>query len=258
MPRGTSVAVEARLSSALQSINFDRLDLSGQTIGLTVGSRGISHLADIVRHLSARIRDRGARTVIIPAMGSHGGGRLSGPRDVLAEMGVTETSCGASIIDGTSTVVSGRDAHGEPVYTISGALQCDGVVVLNRIKAHTDFEGGIESGILKMLAVGLGGPAGAAAVHERGTCQGLERAIRDTARVILERLNIVFAVGVIENGLGETVRVEAMGPSEIEQREPALLIEAKALSPRLPFDRLEVLLIDEIGKNISGTMAPWM
>lgn len=228
-------------------------DLQGKRIAVTAGSRGIDRFAEITRAVVRALRERGAQPKIVPAMGNHGGATAEGQAQILAELGITEASVGAPIHPRMDTREVGRTAAGTPVFVAEEALDADGVVLVNRIKPHTDFDSTkVQSGLLKMVAIGLGRSEGAAACHRAALRLGLEAVLPAVARVALSHLNVIAAVGLVEDGRHQISRVEAMPASEIETREIALLAEARALMPALPFEHIDVLVIDAIGKDISG------
>ena len=219
-------------------------------IGITVGSRGISNLNGIVRRICDHIKAAGSQPFILPSMGSHGGATAEGQIRVLHELGVTEAYCGAPILSGMDVVKLG-ETGGVPVYYDKIALSLDGVIVVNRVKAHTEISGDIESGIHKMIAVGLGNHIGAMSLH----AQGLDRAVpclKMIASFALQNANVLFAVGIVENAYEQTARIAFIPRDSVALEEPTLLARSKELLPRFPFNDIDVLAVDYIGKNISG------
>jgi len=241
------------LADSLERIRFGEMNLSGLTIGITAGSRGISEMPRVLGLLCETVRSSGGLPVIIPAMGTHGGDSAQRQLDVLADLGITESAVGAPIWAGIETRVIGRTEDGLPVHCQQTALTADGLIVVNRIKPHTDFSGEIESGLCKMMAIGLGGHAGAEAVHSFGFRIGLERAIVSTAGLMLKKLPVLFGLGILENWMGQLSALEAALPDELIDREKEVLAKVKRETIKLPFDQLDVLVIGRIGKNISGT-----
>ncbi len=225
---------------------------AGARIAVAVGSRGISNLALVVQQLVQELRDVGAEPFIVPAMGSHGGATASGQIAVLNHFGVTERSAGAPIRSSMETVRIGITSNGIPVHVDRLAHEADGIIVVNRIKPHVSFRGPYESGIMKMLAIGLGKQKGAEICHQLGFDR-MSEVVLEIGREILARARIIAAVGLIENAYHETCRIVVLHPTEIEPMEPALLDDAWKLLPRFFFEQLDVLVIDEAGKNISGT-----
>lgn len=225
---------------------------SGMSIAIGVGSRGISNQPLLVRALVAELKAAGAQPFIIPAMGSHGGATAEGQKSMLEEMGITEDYVGAPIRATMETVQIGEAAPGLPAFLDRFAHAADGIIIINRIKPHVSFRGPYESGVAKMVAIGLGKQRGAEICHNLGFGKMAEH-IPLIAGTTLANANILFAVGLLENAYHETARIEVLTAAEILEREPALQAEAKRLCPRLAFDRLDVLVMDEIGKDISGT-----
>ncbi|MHB1652045.1 MAG: nickel pincer cofactor-dependent isomerase, group 22 [Desulfitobacteriaceae bacterium] len=224
----------------------------GQKIAITVGSRGISNLPAMVKALVEEIKRAGGIPFMIPAMGSHGGATAEGQRNMLIGMGFREEYIGAPIRATMETVQLGVSENGFPVFFDKNALEADGTIVINRIKPHIAFRGPFESGLTKMITIGLGKQKGADICHELGFGE-MAVNIPAMAKVSLAKANILFAVGLIENAYHETSRIEVLENQEIEKEEPALQAESKRLSPQIYFDKLGVLIIDEIGKDISGS-----
>lgn len=225
---------------------------AGGRIAITVGSRGIADLSTIVRAAVGSVRSLGFSPFVVAAMGSHGGGTSEGQRALLAELGVTERSAGCPILSAMDTVVLGTDGFGLPIHFDRNAFDADGIVLLNRIKPHTSFTGRYESGLLKMLTIGLGKRQGAAQVHKLGL-PGLKRMLPEVGEFLLKRTPVALGVAILENAADRVAKVVAVEPEEILEVEPALLDEARALMPGLPFDQLDVLIVGELGKNYSGT-----
>jgi hypothetical protein len=225
----------------------------GARIGVTVGSRGITAIAEITRAAVDFIRDRGARPFILPAMGSHGGASAEGQTRLIAHLGVTEESTGAPILAAMTTRSLGKTPEGVEVFLAETALDSDGVLVINRIKPHTDYKGKLESGLAKLCAIGLGKYDGAREYHAHLFDIGLGGAIASAARRVLATGKIVGGLGILENAYHETARVAAVGTDDFLDGEGRLLEEARTLMGRLPLDEIDVLVLDRIGKNISGT-----
>jgi len=224
----------------------------GASIAVSVGSRGILNLAPIVANVIAILKEAGAKPFIVPAMGSHGGATPEGQRGLLAEYGVTEEAMGVPVRDSMATERVGTTEEGIPVNFSAEALKADGIVVLNRVKPHTDFIGKVGSGLLKMCAIGLGKQAGAAACHAAGQRFGLERVLHSVAGVALRTAPILCGIALLEDQHHQTARIVVVPKDQIESREQELQAEARRLMPRLPFDDMDLLIIDQIGKNISG------
>jgi hypothetical protein len=224
----------------------------GQSVALTVGSRGVVNIAAIVRATVDHLRDLGARPFIIPAMGSHGGGTADGQRAVLEHYGVTETSMGCPI-RATMEVVQVGEVLGLPIWLDRHAAEADWVGVINRVKPHTGFAGDIGSGLFKMMTIGMGKHRGAVQAHRANIRLGYERMITALGREMLRTGRIAFGLGVVENSYDETALVEAFLPDGLEAGERELLRKARAWMAKLPFDPIDLLIVDEMGKDVSGT-----
>ncbi|WP_138295601.1 MULTISPECIES: DUF2088 domain-containing protein [unclassified Clostridium] len=222
----------------------------GEKIAIAVGSRGVANIAKVTRAVCDFVRAKGAQPFIFPAMGSHGNATPEGQREVLAGYGVTEEAMGAPIVSSLKVERIPSELP-MPVYMDAHALAADGTVVINRIKPHTDFHGDYESGLMKMCVIGTGKHAQALAVHRYGA-DGLRDYIPQIAREVLQKANVRLGIGLVENAYDQTMLLEALTPEEIPTREPELLEIAKANMPRLPVDALDILLIDQMGKDISG------
>ena len=225
----------------------------GMRVAVTAGSRGINGIPVILRTVVAELQRLGAEPFLVPTMGSHGGATAEGQVAVLHSLGITEAAVGCPIHSSMATVQIGETPEGIPVHIDKLASQSDGIVVVSRIKAHTDFTGPVESGWMKMLTIGLGKHAGALMAHKHAVQLSHAVAFTSVARAMIRRANLLFGLGVIENANDETAEVVAAWPHDFEETEHALLPRAKALMPRIPFDRLDVLVVDEIGKEFSGT-----
>ena len=235
-----------------------RLDLSGRlkpgdSVAITSGSRGVANIAAITRSLAEELKKRGARPFIVPAMGSHGGGTAAGQRGVLERYGITEAAMGVPIRATMQTLPIGETPEGIPVVLDRNVLEADHIAVVNRIKPHTDFDAEIESGLTKMLAIGLGKHQGAIRYHRANKRYGYYRVLTGVAEVVRRRCSILLALGIVENGYDQTGMIEAMTSAELFDVEKRLLKVAKSWLARIPFDRGDLLLVDEMGKNVSGT-----
>lgn len=223
----------------------------GDSVAIAVGSRGIANIALLTKVTVDAIKHAGGRPFIVPAMGSHGGATAEGQAEVLAHLGITEETVGAPIRSSMEVVKLAELDNGLPVYVDKFASEADAIVVINRVKPHTAFRGPVESGLLKMVAIGLGKQKGAEATHQLGFKYMAEN-ILNMSRAMMARLPIRFGVAVVENAYDETCIVEAVPAERFEEREPELLQEARRRLPKLLFDPIDVLVIDYIGKNISG------
>lgn len=223
----------------------------GQQVAVAVGSRGIANIAGMTRTVIDAIKEAGASPFIVPCMGSHGGATAEGQAEVLAHLGIDEQTMGAPVRSSMEVVKLAELENGLPVYADQLAAGADAIVIINRVKPHTAFRGRIESGIMKMIAIGLGKQKGAEACHQLGFKYMAENVPR-MANVMMDRLPIVFGVAAVENAYDETCLIEVLPAATIEKREEALLELAKSKMPKLLFPEIDVLVIDYIGKNISG------
>jgi hypothetical protein len=245
--------VEAAVREAALTLFADPRLRPGAIVAVGVGSRGIANLAEIVRTVIGVLKQRGCEPFIVPAMGSHGGAIAEGQASILADYGITEANIGAAIHATMEVKQVGALEDGYPVYFDCNALSADAVIVINRIKHHTDFAGEVESGLGKMCAIGLGKQKGAATIHRFGA-EGLRNTMPKVARKLVEVTNIVGGIGIIENQFGQTAEIHGLIASEFaECGEKELLARARALCPSLPFDEIDVLVLDFMGKDISGS-----
>jgi len=251
-PRPQLESLEEYVAQSLHASSFIPAQIEGRSIAIAVGSRGITGLERIVRCIVEFLRERGAEPFIVPAMGSHGGATSSGQAQILLNYGINE-DLGAKIVSSLEIVHIGNTADGVPVQVDKAAFESDGIILINRIKPHTDFHGEIGSGLLKMMAVGLGNEDGAREFHTWVGRLEHERLLRTRAELILDTGKILFGVGVIENAYHETADVKLVEASRLPNSEPALFAQASDLMPSLPAKDLDLLIIDKIGKNISGT-----
>lgn len=245
--------VEGEVRKRLSELSIPQERLAGKRIAVSVGSRGIANLKEIVRTICDWLKAQGAEPFVFPSMGSHGGATAEGQRFVLEEYGVTREGVGVEIKSDMATANIGQTAEGFQVYVDRNAWQADGILVFNRIKPHTDFNGAIESGLLKMIAVGMGKRDGARETHRWSRRFGNERVIRSIAGVTLGTGKILCGLGVVENEMHQIGMVRGAVPEGIVAMEEATFPVAKSLVPRLPFSNCHLLVVDEIGKNISGT-----
>jgi hypothetical protein len=224
----------------------------GDRVAVGAGSRGIANIAAIVRAAVDHLKALGARPFVFPAMGSHGGATPEGQLSVLAHYGISEAAMGCPL-HATMEVVQVGEALGLPVWLDRLAGEADWIGVVNRIKPHTDFKGTIESGLFKMLASGLGKQKGAAQYHRANVQHGYEKVITSVGREVLAKARIAFGLGIVENAYHETAGVQAFTAPDLEAGERALLKDAREWMMRLPFRHLDVLIVEEMGKNISGS-----
>ncbi len=227
--------------------------LKGKSIAITAGSRGIASLGEVLAATVGFFKNRGADPFIFPAMGSHGGASAEGQRAYLEHLGLTEERLGAPIRSSMDVRQVGTTDHGVPVYLDATALDADYIVVVNRVKTHTKFTGRLESGLFKMLAVGAGKHLGAATVHREAVRLGLAEVITSVGRVVLGCAPVIAGIGLVENAAGTLHTLRACSPAAMEREEAGLLALSKSLMPRLPVRDIDLLVVDQIGKNISGT-----
>jgi len=261
IPRAVKVRqrFEGPFLEDVEAVFLDRLRTSGvlasvrpgMSIAIAVGSRGIANQPLVVRLLVREVKAKGAIPFIFPAMGSHGGATAEGQTNVLARMGITEQATGAPIRSTMDVVDMGRAENGLTAWCDVYAAAADGIVLVNRVKPHVSFRGKYESGLMKMIAIGLGKQRGAEACHQLGMERMLDNIV-SVGRKGLSTGKILFGIALIENAYHETCRIEAISAHDIENQEVALQAEAKRLEPRILFNHLDVLIIDEIGKDISG------
>jgi hypothetical protein len=245
--------IPAEVDAQLARLKFGERIEPGQSVAITAGSRGIANIATVIRAAAAHLAALGAKPFIVPAMGSHGGGTPEGQTQLLADYGITEEFCGCPIRASMGTVIVCQAAEGFPVYFDRHAFEADHVLVVGRVKPHTNFVGEIESGLMKMMLIGLGKHEGAKTYHAAIFDHSFDQIVRSVAGEVLARCNILGGLALIENGYDETAKIEAVPPHQIESREPELLKLARSWMPRLPFEAIDILLIDQMGKNISGT-----
>ena len=245
--------VQEAVSNQIKSLHLDQSQLQDKQIAITAGSRGIANLQSVLTQVVHSLQAIGARPFIVPAMGSHGGATAKGQKEVLAHYGITEATIGAPVRASMAVDRIGTTDMGLPVYIDRHAAGADGIVVVNRVKPHTEFKAPVESGLMKMLAIGLGKQQGAEILHRAVIQHGYYPIIASAARVIMAHSPILFGLALVENQRDETQIVKAFKPENIESGEERLLILAKELMPKIPFDRIDLLIVDRMGKDISGT-----
>ncbi len=245
-------ALEAEVARALAGLSLPPAKLRGRRIAVSVGSRGIASVRDIARGICGWLKAQGAEPFVFPGMGSHGGATAEGQREILEGYGVTPDFIGAEIRASMDSVQIGVTPEGLKVFMDRNAWESDGVVVMNRVKPHTDFNGKIESGLLKMMSVGMGKVEGAAQVHQAGWKHGFERTIRAMSARVLASGKILAGLAVVENELHQICAVRAARPEGIVAQEEERLQMSRPLVPHIPFSKLQLLVVDEMGKNISG------
>ncbi|UUO04726.1 nickel-dependent lactate racemase [Blastopirellula sp. J2-11] len=251
-PRPLVTDVIGEVDRQLTMLELSEKVKPGETVAITAGSRGIANIKEIIKAIVDHLKQIGAKPFIVPAMGSHGGGTAEGQIGVLASYGITPEYCGCEIRASMETIVVCQAKEGFPVHFDKHASQADHVVVCGRVKAHTDFTGEIQSGLMKMMLIGLGKHNGAKVYHKAIMDNSFTQIVQSVAREVLSQCNILCGLAIIENGYDETGHIIGVPANEIEQREPELLRLANSLLPKLPFEEADVLIVDEIGKNISG------
>lgn len=240
-------------SVLLEKLESKGLDIRpGQRIAITCGSRGIDKYPLLVKTACDFVKSRGGQPVLIPAMGSHGGATAEGQREVLYHNGITEEAMGAPILSSMEVVQIGTSDRGLPVYVDKNACECDGIILLNRVKCHTAFRGPIESGLTKMTAIGLAKQKGAEMTHILGF-ENMAKNIISVGKVTLSTLNIVCGIASIEDAFGSLSEVFVLKRDEIMEQEPEILKRANALMARFPVDESDVLIMMEMGKDVSGS-----
>ena len=249
---------DAKVENIGQAVEAELRKLSlttikpGQRVAITGGSRGIADIADILKAVVEHIKSLDAQPFIFPAMGSHGGATAEGQIAVLEQLGITESYLDAPVLSSMEVTEIDRTTDDVPVFVDRNALAADHIVVINRIKSHTKFKGPIESGLMKMMAIGMGKLKGAEFYHKAAIQHTFPRIIMDAARMVIRRTPVLCALGIIENAYGNTSLVAAIKPDEIENKEKELLLFSKNLMAGLPFNDIDLLIVDEMGKDISG------
>ncbi len=241
------------VKAELKKLTLEKSVKPGQRVALTAGSRGVANIAVILKAAAEFLKSLGAQPFIFPAMGSHGGAKAEGQTALLAHYNVTEAFTGAPVLSSMEVVEIGKTEDGVPVFIDKNASQADWIIVLNRVKPHTKFKAPIESGLMKMMAIGMGKQKGAEYYHKAALQYTFPKIIVDAGRVVLQKAPVLCGLGIVENGYDETAKIEALKPEELERKEKRLLALAKKMMPKLPFDEIDLLIVDEMGKNISGT-----
>lgn len=249
-----------RLADVPKEMNalLDRFGLPGkikpgERIALTAGSRGIRDKAKILKVIATRLKALGAKPFLVPCMGSHGGATAEGQVEMLKHLGITEEFIGAPIVSSMEVKEIGRTKFGTPVLIDANiCAQADKIIVVNRIKPHTDFDFEIESGLNKMMVIGMGKHKGALMAHRLTIKHGFSTMLPEVQPIILKALPFFFGVGIIENQYDQTASLHLLEPQNFWEGEKPLLKKAKEIMPRLPFKQMDILVVDEIGKNISG------
>lgn len=237
----------------LEEADVSKEAFAGKTIGITAGSRGIDGIDLVLKETAAFVKRQGGRPLLFAAMGSHGGGTAEGQREVLSSLNITEETMGAEIRTCPDSFQTGTTTSGFPAFANVLTRDFDGLIVVNRIKMHTDFEGRTESGLLKMLAIGVGNPAGAKNVHNLALRCGYEKVIQETGQELVRDCHVILGLALTENWRHQLDRIVAVQPADFLEKEAELLAAVKAQAIHLPAEKMDALLIGNIGKDISGT-----
>lgn len=245
------VDIPGAVHGTLRSLGLQNRVKPGQSVAITAGSRGIANIGGITRAVVDEMKSLELRPFIVPAMGSHGGATAERQRTILAHYGITETTMACPIKASMEVVEIGK-SKGTPVFCDRNAWEADHIVVVGWINPHPDFSGEIESGLFKMMAVGLGKQQGAEHYHRAGQHYSYAEIFPLVGRAVLDTGRVLCGLGILQNGYGETAKVKALLPPDFDSGERALLREAKAWKARLPFDAIDLLIVDEMGKNING------
>lgn len=245
--------IPQEVATRLAKLGLEKIVKKGDTVAVACSSRGIANYPIIVKSVISFLKKLGLVPFIIPAMGSHGAATSEGQKRVLEHLGIKEEEMGVAIRSSLDVIQLGETEEHIPVYLDKEASKADHIVLINRIKKHTEFEHEFESGLLKMMAIGLGKQKGASTYHEAMLTYGYPGVILSVAQKILQGSNILFGLGVVENGYCQTARIDISGPEKMEEMEKDLFKAAKIMAPGLPFDEADILIIDEMGKDISGT-----
>jgi len=245
--------IPAEVDAELSRLNLGAAIQPGQSVAITAGSRGIANIHIIIKSIVDHLKGLGAEPFVVPAMGSHGGATAEGQQGIVEGYGITEDYVGCPIRSSMETVIVCDAKEGFPVHFDKNAYGADHVVVCGRVKPHTTFVGDIESGLMKMMLIGLGKYEGAKTYHRAIKDHSFGQIVRSVAKEVLSKCRIVAGLAIVENGYDETARITAVGPNEFEEREKELLVLAKQWMPRLPFKQADLLVVDQIGKNISGS-----
>lgn len=245
--------VAGDLRDRLAAIDLSRKISRGQSVAITAGSRGVTDMTLVLKTLVQELHALGARPFIIPAMGSHGGATDEGQESILRDYHITEETTGAPVRSSMEVETLGTTIHGIPVFVDKNAFNADHIIVVNRVKPHTDFEGEIESGLTKMLAIGLGKRHGAETYHNAILEYGYYETFTTVANVVLEKAPVTLGIGIVENQLDQTEEIGVAWNQDIPALDRRLLAKAKTVFPKLPFEQIDLLIVDEMGKDISGT-----
>ena len=251
-PRPQIEDIPAATIEALRLLHLDKRTSAGQKIGITAGSRGIQNLIPILKTTIGFVRELGCEPFLLAAMGSHGGGTEKGQKMILDSLGLTEEALDARVLTCAACSILTKTPSGLPVHILDSAVMMDGILIVNRVKTHTSFKGNVESGLTKKLVVGLGGPKGAQQFHGFGVGE-LSRLLEEIGDTLLAKLPVLGGLGIVENAYEETAVIKGIERDRLIEQEGELLRYSKTLMPSLPTDSMDLLIVQEIGKNFSGT-----
>jgi hypothetical protein len=244
--------IPAEVAKEMAGLGLESKVKQGDTVAITAGSRGVANIDLVTRAVVDELKKLGASPFIFPAMGSHGGATAEGQARILKHYGITETTMGCPIRSTMEVSYLGDAGDGYPIHVDKYAMEADHIVVINRIKPHTKFEGPIESGLMKMMAIGMGKQKGAEYYHKAAVRLSFQKIVENVGVEVIRRAPILFGLGLVENGYDQTCIIKTLLPEDIVEGEKTLLVTAKQRMARLPFDEIDVLVIDQIGKDISG------
>ena len=249
----TETDIPVAVTRELTELNLQSAVRSGDRVAITAGSRGIHQIDVILRAVVEFVRSIGGQPFIVPAMGSHGGATAEGQLDVLRSFGITESAMGCPILADMETALVCKSPEGVDIHFDRHAYEADHVVICNRVKLHTDFTGQIQSGLMKMMLIGLGKHVGASIYHRAFRDYTFDQIAKSVSQKVIEQCNVIAGLAIVENGYEQTAIIRGVRPTEIVATESELLEKSQQWMAKLPFDDIDVLIIDEIGKNISGT-----
>jgi hypothetical protein len=243
--------IPGAVRDTMRSLGLQGKVKAGQSVAITSGSRGVANIAVITKAVVDELKALGLKPFVCPTMGSHGEATAEGQRKILEHYGITEATMGCPLKSSMAVVEIGK-VKGTTVFCDKNAWEADHIAVIGRVKAHTDFDGEIESGLFKMMAIGLGKQHGAENYHRAGHHYSYAEIFPLVGQAVLDSGHVLFGLGIVENGHDQTAKVQAVLPKDFAATEKALLKEAKVWMARIPFDKIDVLIVDELGKNISG------
>ncbi|MCB2190804.1 MAG: DUF2088 domain-containing protein [Deltaproteobacteria bacterium] len=237
----------------LEALNLTDKVQPGQTVAITAGSRGVTDMTAAIAAVAEYFTRLGAKPFVAPAMGSHGGATDQGQQDMLEHLGITQETVGVPIKSSMATEIIGETSYGQPVIIGRDFVEADHVVVVNRVKPHTSFRGVVESGLCKMLTIGMGKEAGAKLAHSQFYAHGFDQVVREIAGVVMGKVPVLCGVALVENHFERTAYLKVCGPREFMKTDAELLAKARDLMGRVPFKNVDLLIVDEMGKNVSGS-----